>query len=252
MMSIDSVERPSVRVIRGGEDDEDDDTVELELNEAAVQLLTEAALLAQPASEEQAEQRLTPDGSEGGISVVEPGEGVGREAPAPPERPASIPRAPREIRRFALGLGMLAVAAGLLGGVAYLATATAPARGRHLIPSASIVANNSSVSVVVAEAPPLTSTNAQPTSAPPVMSAPPAIPDADDDSPVRYKNPFDAAEVFEFPAGITAIQARDAVAELLLQRALERKSLLVRKPQRSTNTVDQRASVTASRVTPRS
>jgi hypothetical protein len=39
---------------------------------------------------------------------------------------------------------------------------------------------------------------------------------------VRFANPFDAAEVFEFPAGTTETQARDAVAEVLLTRAMSR------------------------------
>lgn len=40
--------------------------------------------------------------------------------------------------------------------------------------------------------------------------------------PVRFANPFDADEVFEFPPGTTEAQARDAVAEALLQRAVAR------------------------------
>lgn len=40
--------------------------------------------------------------------------------------------------------------------------------------------------------------------------------------PVRFANPFDADEVFEFPPGTTETQARDAVAEALLQRAMAR------------------------------
>jgi hypothetical protein len=43
-------------------------------------------------------------------------------------------------------------------------------------------------------------------------------------SPVRVKNPFDAKEVFEFPAGTTRAQAREKVTELLLRRALDRGS----------------------------
>jgi hypothetical protein len=41
--------------------------------------------------------------------------------------------------------------------------------------------------------------------------------------PVRVQNPFDASEVFEFPAGTSAAEARDAVADLLLKRAMERR-----------------------------
>jgi hypothetical protein len=39
---------------------------------------------------------------------------------------------------------------------------------------------------------------------------------------VQVANPFDSAEVFEFPAATTEHEARDAIAELLLQRARER------------------------------
>jgi hypothetical protein len=42
------------------------------------------------------------------------------------------------------------------------------------------------------------------------------------DSPVRFSNPFDASEVFEFPAGTSDEQARQSVAALLLARARER------------------------------
>lgn len=39
---------------------------------------------------------------------------------------------------------------------------------------------------------------------------------------VRVQNPFDAAEVFQFPAGTSEVDAREAVASLLLERARER------------------------------
>lgn len=42
------------------------------------------------------------------------------------------------------------------------------------------------------------------------------------DEPVRYANPFDAQEVFEFPPGTTETEARDAVAAVLLERAKSR------------------------------
>jgi hypothetical protein len=42
--------------------------------------------------------------------------------------------------------------------------------------------------------------------------------------PVRVKNPFDATEVFEFPAGTTRAEARRKIAEQLLQRAVDRGS----------------------------
>jgi hypothetical protein len=40
--------------------------------------------------------------------------------------------------------------------------------------------------------------------------------------PVKFVNPFDATEIFEFPAGTSETGARDAVAELLLIRARDR------------------------------
>jgi hypothetical protein len=42
-------------------------------------------------------------------------------------------------------------------------------------------------------------------------------------SPVRMANPFDSSEVFEFPPGTSRAQARESVANLLLQRARERR-----------------------------
>jgi hypothetical protein len=41
---------------------------------------------------------------------------------------------------------------------------------------------------------------------------------------VRIKNAFDATEVFEFPPGTTESEARDAVAQLLLTRARDRRA----------------------------
>lgn len=42
------------------------------------------------------------------------------------------------------------------------------------------------------------------------------------DSPVRFSNPFDASEVFEFPPGTSDEQARQSVAAILVQRARDR------------------------------
>jgi hypothetical protein len=57
-------------------------------------------------------------------------------------------------------------------------------------------------------------------SAPPVVavSAPP-LPAEPQRPPVHVANPFDASEVFEFPAATTSSAAHDAMAKLLLQRA---------------------------------
>jgi hypothetical protein len=59
---------------------------------------------------------------------------------------------------------------------------------------------------------------------PPAASAPAVLepPPEPQRPPVRVKNPFDATEVFEFPAGTTKAEARQKIAELLLQRAVDR------------------------------
>ena len=54
-----------------------------------------------------------------------------------------------------------------------------------------------------------------------VSAAGPAEPHG---APVRIKNAFDATEVFEFPPGTTESASRDAVAELLLSRASDRRA----------------------------
>jgi hypothetical protein len=42
------------------------------------------------------------------------------------------------------------------------------------------------------------------------------------DEPLRVANPFDASEVFEFPAGTSEADAREAVAGFLIERAARR------------------------------
>jgi hypothetical protein len=51
-----------------------------------------------------------------------------------------------------------------------------------------------------------------PSVAPPVTPEPVRL-------PVRFANPFDRTEVFEFPAGTSRAEARRKVAELLMERA---------------------------------
>jgi hypothetical protein len=52
----------------------------------------------------------------------------------------------------------------------------------------------------------------------------PASTSRSEGKPVLFANPFDANEVFEFPAGTSEAEARDAVAEILMERAMERQS----------------------------
>ena len=269
--SLESLDRPSARVI--GWDEDDDDTLELELNESAMRALNEAAEVALAAFEGRAEPHLTREApvarqafeqvalvARPAGEVVEQkspparqaGEAAEAESPAVRQGTVSVGRAPRRSRQFVLGLGVVAAAAGLLGGLAYLATARAP----HPIP---IVADSGSRPTVAPEALPPAPAPA-PTSAPAsaresaLPPAPPATPapSATSDAPVRFKNPFDRSEVFEFPAGTSQTEMRAAVAELLAQRARERHSLFVKRPPRNAKTADRNASVAASRAAPRS
>jgi hypothetical protein len=43
--------------------------------------------------------------------------------------------------------------------------------------------------------------------------------------PVTFTNPFDATEVFQFPSGTSESEARQSVAELLMQRARDRQNI---------------------------
>ena len=56
---------------------------------------------------------------------------------------------------------------------------------------------------------------------PPLSSSGPRAAPSED-SLTRFANPFDKAEVFEFPAGTTEDEARQLVAEILFERARER------------------------------
>jgi hypothetical protein len=57
--------------------------------------------------------------------------------------------------------------------------------------------------------------------APPTLSSPTL---ATEQGPVRFANPFDRTEVFEFPAGTSETEAREAAVEVLMERARDRQS----------------------------
>jgi hypothetical protein len=50
------------------------------------------------------------------------------------------------------------------------------------------------------------------------------LPAESPEPPVRFRNPFDASEVFEFPPGTSDDSARESVAAMLLQRARDRQA----------------------------
>lgn len=59
----------------------------------------------------------------------------------------------------------------------------------------------------------------------PMPSRPAAQAPAPQGEPVRIANPFDASEVFQFPAGTSETDAHLAVASMLLERARDREHL---------------------------
>jgi hypothetical protein len=111
----------------------------------------------------------------------------------PPARPARPVRLGRERRRSSwTTVGAAAALSAVSSGVTYLATTWAS--GNRSEPRLSQV-----------------------------LLAPVPIPAASlAEDPVRFVNPFDSNEVFLFPAGTSQGEARDAVAEFLLERARER------------------------------
>jgi hypothetical protein len=54
-----------------------------------------------------------------------------------------------------------------------------------------------------------------------------------EEEPVRFANPFDATEIFEFPADTTEVEAREAVAGFLIERAMNRQARVEGKPTRN-------------------
>jgi hypothetical protein len=55
-------------------------------------------------------------------------------------------------------------------------------------------------------------------------SPPPVTAPVSNEPPVLVRNPFDKREVFEFPPGTAAEEAKAAVADALLERARERQA----------------------------
>ena len=187
---------------------EDDDTIEMELSESAMRLLSQAAALP---PELPSPTAMNPAAN----APVAPA-GARTEAP---RGSAASTRPPR----FGMFFALVAAASVLLTALVYLASA----RVRRPDPVAP--------RVVAAPVAPVSAT--QP---PPPSSSSPST----DATPVRFVNPFDRNEVFEFPPGTSAADARQAVAELLSQRARERQSLLTKVPHRAGKTADRSSSVT--------
>jgi hypothetical protein len=187
-------------------DTEDDDTIEMELSESAMRMLSEAAVLAEQScpSPNPAPPNLAP-------ALKDPEERAGPEERADAavrdvagERALREPRPAMSTLRLAILLSAVAVASALLTAVTYFAT-TRTVRPDPV--AASVVSSLPAPAIV----------------APPLSPPPPPAPSTEPAEPVRFANPFDRKEVFEFPAGTSKADARNAVAELLYERAQERR-----------------------------
>jgi hypothetical protein len=187
-------------------DTEDDDTIEMELSESAMRMLSQAAALAeQPCPS----PNPTPPNLAPALNDPEVRAGPEEWADAAVravagERALREPRPAMSPLRLALLLSAVAVASALLTAVTYIATT------RTVRPDP--------VAASVVSSPPAPAIVASPPSPPP-----PPAPSTEPAEPVRFVNPFDRKEVFEFPAGTSKADARNAVAELLYERAQERR-----------------------------
>jgi hypothetical protein len=137
----------------------------------------------------------------------------------PPRAPAPA-RAPN--RRSGLAYVLLATAGVILLVASVTIAYQLGARTRPAADAAPAVAPAQNISAPVKDATPdPTRPATQPV---PTLSPPPALIEDAIARPVRFRNPFDANEVFEFPPGTSYTEARDAVAAKLLKRAQERQT----------------------------
>jgi hypothetical protein len=201
------------------------------------------------------------------------------EAPAAVARQQSIAkdqvppgyRPPMSTLRFAVILSLVAVGSALLtAGTYFLTTRASPpvkvvtirvpaAPARTPAPAVAAIppppAATAPPSLLPATAPPssLPATAATGATGATAAAATPPAPSTDQPATVRFVNPFDKKEVFEFPPGTSQADARDAVADLLAERARDRRGQLVKTPSRNGKTAaDSGAPVVASGVAPRS
>ena len=142
-------------------------------------------------------------------STKTPAMAKGRVLPA--NRPTKTGGALRQITaRLPLGMmGIVGIAAATAVAIASIAH-----HSRHDVASVS-------ASTVAPSAPAIAPAPTNPT--PETAAAPdPAATDAAQPQPVHVKNPFDHSEVFEFPPGTSLKDARQSVAQILMQRAHDR------------------------------
>jgi hypothetical protein len=189
-------------------DDRDEDTIELQLNTQEMLTLARAAG-EEPAATPFAEAQLGKD--------LFAKERMANESPANEPR-AEVPAAELKSTLAQSALGGKASSAGGLA-----RTVRGPlGRGAVALGIAAAVIALGSAAHRAADRKPLAAAIAPKISAAPTPAASPSP--EPDSTPVRFKNPFDRSEVFEFPPGTSEADARQAVADILLQRAHDRQS----------------------------
>jgi hypothetical protein len=131
----------------------------------------------------------------------------------------------------------------------------APWNGRRVALLAAVVAVSIAASTVAyhlaTKQPPPVQVTATHRVSTPIAREPVATPPAPEGTPVLFKNPFDATEVFEFPSGTSQAEARDAVAALLLERARERHAPSTEMKASSRKTADEDTTVAANKLAQR-
>jgi hypothetical protein len=229
---------------------------------AKVQAVAEADAIAkaQPIAEMQATPKVQPVAK----ALVTPEAQTTTEAPAAVARQQPIAkdqvpqgyRPPMSTLRFALILSLVAVASALLTAGTYFIATRAPPPVKVVtirVPAAPApaVAATSRPPAATAPPSPLPAAAATAATAATAVGAAPA-PSTDQPATVRFVNPFDKKEVFEFPPGTSQADARDAVADLLAERARDRRGELSKAPRRNGKTADSGAPVITSGLSPRS
>lgn len=196
--------RDSAEKITG---DVDEDTIELMLSPEQLRLLARAAA---PDTAVPAATAMSPAAPAAG--PVAPAAAA---ATARPAAPASLPKA---------NVAPTNSAKGTSRDVATPLSRHWPAGGIAAIVGVTVVLGTlvglGAIAQRTSERKPLAAATSAPT---PVLAAraasPPPPPPGE---PVRFKNPFDHSEVFEFPPGTSPAEARQAVAQVLMERARDR------------------------------
>jgi hypothetical protein len=226
--------RPGRFIADPSDIDADDDTVELELSPQQMLTLARAADEARTAANEvQTAALSTSSEPQAPSNELKATANEPRAAPSEPvaaTRKINVNFGARSqagtwpLGRVATALGMAAAVIGI-GSAAHRAPeriSSTPSHEVRAAASSQVVEQEAKTAGVGANEHALGTAGASEPSSP---AAGTAQPEGSPDLVVRFKNPFDASEVFEFPPGTSVAEARQSVAEVLLERARDRRSL---------------------------